>query len=170
MRRFTMLLLIALLVACQTTAPDIVSAAPPATAAPLRAEPTPVSPVRVTEVRDQAALERLRGNAGLSLQWISWEKRGILEVSQRGSVVHLSGSQATPDGTGRLEIEGDVLSIDSNSFIMRGQIRIVGTPDAGRSCAKENDSEFAITQDRKYWRMREFEWCDELTDYIDIYF
>ena len=23
---------------------------------------------------------------------------------------------------------------------------------------------------RRYWRMREFEWCDRLTDYIDIYF
>lgn len=130
----------------------------------------PLEPVRETEVRDQAALERLRGNAGLTLQWIGWEKRGILEVSQRGPVVHLSGSQASPDGKGRLEVEGDVVSIDSTSFILRGQIRITGTPDADRSCNKQNDSEFAITQGRKYWRMREFEYCDQLTDYIDIYF
>lgn len=130
----------------------------------------PLAPVRATEVRDQAALERLRGNSGLTLQWIGWDKRGILEVNQRGPVVHLSGSQVSPDGKGRLEIEGDVLSIDSDSFILRGQIRIVGTPDAGRSCTKENDSEFAITQGRKYWRLREFEYCDQLTDYIDIYF
>ena len=23
---------------------------------------------------------------------------------------------------------------------------------------------------RKYWRLRDFDWCDGLTDYIDIYF
>jgi hypothetical protein len=159
---------------CMTMDDDSAVAAGEAEAASKAAEAAsaapPLEPVRATDVRDQAALERLRGNAGLTLQWIGWDKRGTLEVSQRGAVVHLSGSQASSDGKGRLEIEGDVVSIDSNSFILRGQIRIVGTPDAGRSCTKENDSEFAITQGRKYWRMREFEWCDQLTDYIDIYF
>lgn len=130
----------------------------------------PLEPVIATDVRDRTALERLRANTGLTLQWIGWDKRGTIEVSQRGAVVHLKGSQAAPDGMGRLEIDGDILSIDSNRFILRGQIRITGTPDAGRSCLKENDSEFAITQGRKYWRLREFEWCDQLTDYIDIYF
>ena len=126
--------------------------------------------VNMTEVRNQAALEKLRGNAGLTLQWISWNDRGILDVSQRGAVVHLKGVQLQPGGPGRLEIDGDVVSIDSDSFIFRGRIAILDTPDAGRSCIKNGDSEFAITQNRKYWRMREFEWCDRLTDYIDIYF
>jgi hypothetical protein len=126
--------------------------------------------VKATEVRDLTALEKLRGNAGLTLQWIDWENRGILEVSQRGEVVHLKGMQAAPDGKGRLELEGDVLSIDTGHFIFRGRIAIIDTPDSGRSCVKNGDSEFAITQGRKYWRMREFEWCDGLTDYIDIYF
>lgn len=130
----------------------------------------PLPPVRATEVRDQAALERLRGNVGLTLQWIGWEKRGKLEVSQPGPVVRLKGEQVAPGSKGRLEIEGDVVSIDSDSFVLRGTIRITDTPDAGRNCIKETDSQFAITQNRKYWRMREFEWCDGLTDYIDIYF
>jgi hypothetical protein len=84
--------------------------------------------------------------------------------------VHLSGSQLAPEGKGRVELEGDVLSIDTNHFILRGRIAITDTPDAGRKCMKDGGSEFAITQDRKYWRMPEFEWCDGLTDYIDIYF
>ncbi len=121
-------------------------------------------------MRDLAALEELRGNSGLTLQWIGWEQRGRVEVSQRGNVVHLKGAQVAPDGKGRVEIEGDVLSIDSNDFIFRGRITITDTPDAGRKCVKDGDSEFAITQGRRYWRMREFEWCDQLTDYIDIYF
>jgi hypothetical protein len=130
----------------------------------------PLPPVQATEVRDLAALEELRGNSGLTLQWIGWEQRGRVEVSQRGNVVHLKGAQVAPDGKGRVEIEGDVLSIDSNDFIFRGRITITDTPDAGRKCVKDGDSEFAITQGRRYWRMREFEWCDQLTDYIDIYF
>lgn len=126
--------------------------------------------VAMTEVGDQAALEKLRGNAGLTLQWIGWNDRGIVDVSQRGAVVHLKGVQLQPDGLGRLEIDGDVVRIDAERFIFRGRIAIMNTPDVGRSCVKTGDSEFAITQGRKYWRMREFEWCDDLTDYIDIYF
>lgn len=142
-------------------------APPPVESPPIGA---PLPPVQTTEVRDLAALEELRGNSGLTLQWIDWNKRGMVEVSQRGNVVHLKGAQVAPDGKGRIELEGDVLSIDSNDFIFRGRITITDTPDLGRKCIKDGDSEFAITQGRRYWRMREFEWCDDLTDYIDIYF
>lgn len=127
-------------------------------------------PVTRTRVDDQAALEKLRGNSGLTLQWIDWNQRGTVDVSQRGPVVHLKGSQIAKDGKGRLELEGDVLSITSDHFIFVGRIAITDTPDPGRRCVKDGAMEFAITQGRKYWRMREFEWCDQLTDYIDIYF
>lgn len=138
---------------------------------PVRAASTPSAiPVTATQVRDQAALEKLRGNSGLTLQWIGWDKRGTLDVSQRGPVVHLRGAQIAPDGMGRLEIEGDVLSIETDRFTFVGRIAITNTPDGGRRCVKDGAVEFAITQGRKYWRMREFEWCDQLTDYIDIYF
>jgi hypothetical protein len=29
---------------------------------------------------------------------------------------------------------------------------------------------FAVMQNRPYWRLREFDWCEDLTDYVDIYF
>ncbi len=130
----------------------------------------PLRPVKETEIRNQSALERLRGNAGINLQWNYDSPRGDLEVTQVGDVVHLKGVQNAVSGAGRLEIDGDVLSIDATHFIFRGRISMIDTPDAGRKCIKDGDSEFAITQNRKYWRMREFEWCDGLTDYIDIYF
>lgn len=131
--------------------------------------PTPLKEVKTTEVRDQLALRKLLNNSGLTLQWIGWEKRGKIKAVKNGEVVHLSGSQAGPDGA-RLEIDGDVLAIDTRHFILRGRVAITNTPDAGRNCIKDGDSEFAITQNRKYWRLREFEWCDHLTDYVDIYF
>ena len=164
------LLMLAALSACTPmTEPAATSAAAPP---PVESSPvgTPLPSVQATEVRDLAALEELRGNSGLTLQWINWDRRGTVEVSQRGDVVHLKGAQVAPDGKGRIELEGDVLSIDSNDFIFQGRITITDTPDAGRKCVKDGDSEFAITQGRRYWRMREFEWCDQLTDYIDIYF
>jgi hypothetical protein len=40
----------------------------------------------------------------------------------------------------------------------------------GRRCEQTGEWRFAVTQNRKYWRLRQFEWCDYLTDYIDIYF
>lgn len=134
------------------------------------AAPKPLAPVKATEVRSKSALERLRGNSGLTLQWIGWDQRGTLDVSQAGDVVHISGSQVAPDGKGSVRVDGDVLAIDDKHFILRGTIEIADTPDPGRRCLKQGDSEFAITGNRKYWRMREFEWCDYLTDYIDIYF
>jgi hypothetical protein len=150
---------------------SLLIAAPIAAAAPDNCPPAQlVKPVKETEIRNQAALEKLRGNAGINLQWNYDSPRGDLAVTQVGNVVHLKGMQNAANGTGRLEIDGDVLSIDSTHFIFRGRISMIDTPDAGRKCTKDGDSEFAITQNRKYWRMREFEWCDGLTDYIDIYF
>ena len=123
-----------------------------------------------TIVEDRAALERLRGNSGITLQWIGWEERGHVRVTEEGGRVHLSGSQAEKDGPGRLTLEGDVVEIGADYFVFDGRIEIADTPDAGRSCVKTGPSRFAVTQNRRYWRLREFEWCDYLTDYIDIYF
>ncbi len=127
-------------------------------------------PVARTAVEDAAALERLRRNSGVTLQWISWDYRGRVSVTDRGGVVHLAGSQAERGGRGRLTLDGDVVAIDGDSFTFRGRIAITDTPDAGRDCLREGDYEFRITGRRRYWRLQEMEVCDGLTDYVDIYF
>jgi len=121
-------------------------------------------------VSDPAALARLRRNSGITLQWISFESpaRGHVLVSERGGLVHLRGSQSG-DG-GELRLDGDVLSIDAASFTFRGEISIVGTPDAERNCLRDGTFEFRVTQRRRYWRLQQMEACDGLTDYVDIYF
>lgn len=73
-------------------------------------------------------------------------------------------------GGGRLFLDGSILEIGEGFFTFRGTIRITDTPDAGRSCERDKTWHFAITQNRPYYRLREFGWCDGLTDYIDIYF
>jgi hypothetical protein len=120
-----------------------------------------------TIVADRAALARLRGNSGLTLQWISWDRRGRARVSERAGVIHLSGLQA---GRGRLELEGDLVRIDATGFTFRGRIAITDTPDPGRDCVRDGEYEFRITQNRRYWRLQQMEQCDGLTDYVDIYF
>jgi hypothetical protein len=130
---------------------------------------TPPAPER-TVVRDQAALNRLRRNSGITLQWISFEApaRGHVIVTDRGGLVHLSGAQR--GGGGELMLEGDVLSIDARSFSFRGEISIVGTPDATRNCLRDGTYEFRVTGQRRYWRLQQMEVCDGLTDYVDIYY
>lgn len=131
---------------------------------PFRPLPAP------TEVRDAAMLERLRGNSGVTLQWISWDHRGRLAVTETNGVVHLSGGQIAADGRGELAIDGDVVAIDGDSFTFRGEISIANTPDLTRNCLRDGVYEFRLTQNRRYWRLQEMEVCDRLTDYVDIYF
>lgn len=118
---------------------------------------------------DPAAAARLVANKGVTLQWIDWTTRGTANARWEGDVLRLTAAQAKT-GAGRLFLDGTVTEIGADYFTFRGTIRIEDAPDAGRRCEGTKDWHFAITQNRPYWRLREFEWCDGLTDYIDIYF
>jgi len=133
------------------------------------AQPAP-EPAPRTIVGDTAALARLRANSGISLQWISWDYRGRVRVSEAAGRVHLSGGQRARGGAGRLQLDGDVVEIGRDGFTFRGRIAITDTPDAGRDCLRDGTYEFRITGRRRYWRLQEMEQCDGLTDYVDIYF
>ena len=135
--------------------------------APLAAAP----PNERTVIRDAEAAQRLRRNKGLTLQWIDWNTRGHAHVTvSRGGAWALRGAQAEAGGPGRLFLEGRVTEIGRDYFLFDGLVRIADTPDRGRLCEKRDLWRFAVTQNRKFWRIRAFEWCDGLTDYIDIYF
>jgi hypothetical protein len=123
-----------------------------------------------TRVLDRATGQRLLANKGLTLQWIDWNTRGHVFVQRSGGVWTLRGAQAEAGGPGRLLLDGTISEIGRDHFIFRGKIRIADTPDRGRLCEQTKSWRFAITQRRKYYRLREFEWCDGLTDYIDIHF
>jgi hypothetical protein len=131
---------------------------------------TAAAPPERTIVGAPGALAMLRHNGGLSLQWISWDYRGAVRVSERDGRVHLAGSQAARDGAGRLELDGDVIEISERSFTFSGRIVITDAPDPGRNCVRLGTFEFRITGRRRYWRLQQMEQCDGLTDYVDIYF
>ncbi len=93
-----------------------------------------------------------------------------MSVRDVEGAVYLSGSQIDNEGQGTLWLDGQIVGLGADYFILDGLIRIAHTPDVGRVCEADKRWHFAITQDRKYYRLREFEWCDGLTDYVDIYF
>ncbi|HKX77866.1 MAG TPA: hypothetical protein VJM34_05030 [Novosphingobium sp.] len=125
-----------------------------------------------TIVNDRTALNRLRRNSGMTLQWISFESpaRGHVVAQMNGGLLHLSGSHSARSGPGRVTLDGDVLRINPRSFFFRGRIVITDAPDRGRNCVREGTYEFRATGQRRYWRLQDFEACDGLADYVDIYY
>jgi hypothetical protein len=136
------------------------------------AQTPPPVPGERTIVNDRTALGRLRRNSGITLQWISFETaaRGHVVAQMNGGLLHLSGSQRAHGGPGRVTLDGDVLRINPRSFVFRGRIVITDTPDRGRNCVRDGIYEFRATGQRRYWRLQDFEACDGLADYVDIYY
>jgi hypothetical protein len=132
----------------------------------------PPAPGERTIVNDRTALGRLRRNSGITLQWISFDyaRRGHVVAQMNGGLLHLNGSQAAPNGQGRVTLDGDVIRVNPRSFFFRGRIVITDAPDRGRNCVRDGTYEFRVTGTRRYWRLQDFEACDGLADYVDIYY
>ncbi|MDJ0642120.1 MAG: hypothetical protein QNJ15_04830 [Erythrobacter sp.] len=122
-----------------------------------------------TTVSSERDAQRLRTAQGISLQWIDWDRRGDVHVA-RGpdGVWRINGVQR--GNGGRLAVDGVITEIGEDHFLMDGRIVISNAPGRGRLCMESKVWRFEVTQNRTYYRLREFEWCDRLTDYIDIYF
>lgn len=129
---------------------------------------TALAPVQKTEIRNQAAYERLLNNSGVTVQWLWSAQRGKLNAKDVNDVVRIDGEQANHEGT--LKINGEIVSIDSDRFVFRGTILILDAPEKGRRCERTGDYEFRATGKRKYWRMQEMESCGRLTDYVDVFY
>lgn len=128
-----------------------------------------------TRILDRDTAYRLENNSGITLQWISWDYRGDAAISRQAeNQWFLSARQNARRGVtpadGFVSVAGRIAEIGRDYFLLDGRIRIEDAPDVGRRCDETGTWRFAVTQNRKYWRLRDFEWCDGLTDYIDIYF
>ncbi len=177
MTRIAFLLPLLVLAACTANAdtppPRDASIPPPEHIGP---PPTPHDPAQpawpgeVTKVLSQTDADRLLANKGVTLQWIDWDRRGSAVVASGDALWTLRAAQSARQGKGRMILDGAIVEIGEGYFTFRGTIRIADAPDPGRMCEATKSWHFAVTQNRKYYRLREFEWCDGLTDYIDIYF
>ena len=137
----------------------------------LLAGPAPLVADDARMALDEVTVDRLVNNRGVTLQWIGWDRRGQADA-RRGpdGGLYLTASQIDPARPGALWLDGKVIEAGPDWFTFEGLIRITHSPDQGRVCEANKTWHFAITQNRKYYRLREFEWCDGLTDYIDLYF
>jgi hypothetical protein len=125
-------------------------------------------PTKVISVED---LSRLINNKGMGLQWMSGPARGEVRVLVDTATGQwfVRGTHGDQSGA-YVAVEGFISEVGEKYFQLTGDLTILNTPDAGRTCRAFGDWRFEITQNRKYYRLRHFEWCDGLTDYIDIYF
>lgn len=130
-------------------------------------EPSAFRPTRVLSTNDVARLGTLQG---ITLQWIGWEERGLVDVRTDDDGIWWIEGEQRGDRGARVAVEGRIVEIGEDYFLLDGNVTIAEAPNIGRSCSKDKVWRFAVTQNRKYYRLREFEWCDYLTDYIDIYF
>ncbi|HUR97085.1 MAG TPA: hypothetical protein VMZ26_03345, partial [Pyrinomonadaceae bacterium] len=127
-----------------------------------------------TDINDPAAARMLVGRHKLSLQWVSWDYFGAVNVTNRGGIYSVKGGQK---GRGKangdyLKIGGTITSIDAKEFKFRGNITTqVSHINGGLPCDRDGEFTFKITGKRQYWRLQEMDNpCDPVTDYVDIYF
>ncbi len=125
-----------------------------------------------TVINDQVAKRKLLGKHLFSLQWISWNYFGKANVTQKNGVYYLKGTQKSRENDDYLEIDGVITEINSKNFKFDGKITTkVSHINEGEPCVREGEMNFAITGKRKYWRLQEMQNpCNEVTDYVDIFF
>lgn len=123
-----------------------------------------------TVVNDAKAAKMLVGKHLLSLQWISWDRFGAASVVNRKGVYYLKGEQKQRGDY--VKVDGVIAEINARDFKFDGVIEMrISHINGGAPCKREGAMTFAVTGKRKYWRLQEMtNPCDEVTDYVDIYF
>ncbi|HED4470867.1 TPA: hypothetical protein R4342_001909 [Pasteurella multocida] len=123
------------------------------------------TPEQMTKIEN-----KLIGEHKFALQWISWDKFGIAEISRDATGLVIKGEQVL-DGNS-VSLFGRIKVIDENAFLFTGEIvTIVYHVNKGKACTRHGTYEFRATDKRKYWRLQQMDSpCDSVVDYIDIFF
>ncbi len=131
------------------------------------------------------ALERkVVGKHMLSLQWISWESFGSVEIKKeadgtfscRGEQLARKCTkdveQGNIDNDDYVKLDGTIEIVDADHLVFTGEIRTkVYHINNGQEVLRSGTFNFVTKEKRKYWRMQEISNpADNCADYIDIYF
>lgn len=132
---------------------------------------------RVNAFRNTAqgkAEQMILGKHPLTLQWISWDYSGVINIRKENGVIKVSGSQ---NGRGEqandyLKVSGTLTIINEQHFTLSGTIETrISYINNGDPCVRNGEFNFKATSGRQYWRMQEMlSPCENTTDYVDIYF
>jgi hypothetical protein len=115
----------------------------------------------------------LIGQHGLTLQWISWDFRGIIKITEEDKVLKIKGEQKSKDNKGDyVSIDGVLDIINDREIKFTGKITTkVHYNNEGNPCEKDGVYTFKRTGTRKYFRLQEMKNCDDVVvDYVDLYF
>ena len=125
-----------------------------------------------TDINNAAAAKMLAGKHKLSLQWISWDYFGTATVKNTHGAYSIKGEQKGQGNTDFVTIDGSITRIDAKEFTFDGKIVLqISHINGGQPCERKGEFTFKITGKRKYWRLMQMDNpCDEVTDYVDIYF
>jgi len=125
-----------------------------------------------TLVRSQKAKQMLLGRHKISLQWISWDYFGTVNITDRKGLLYVKGRQDGRKSTDFVSVDGVIAWIDSKEFVFQGKVVTqISHIFGGKPCTRDGELVFRITGKRKYWRMQEIDNpCDEAADYVDLYF
>ena len=152
---------------------------------PLKEEPSNI--VVPSESKETKAISEndkmMLGTHLFSLQWISWDRFGKVNITKGKdeNTYYIIGKQdgrnCSDDEQGR--INGDYVSIDGTlTVVSKTKLIFNGTiitkaycVNNGQECVRNGQFHFESTSGRRYWRLQEMENpCDNVTDYVDIYF
>lgn len=125
-----------------------------------------------TVINDSAAKKMLLGKHRFSLQWISWERFGSATETEKNGVLYLKGEQRLKNSDDFVTVEGVITRVESKEFEFDGKIVTqVSHINNGERCERSGLMTFAITKNRKYWRLQQMDNpCDTVMDYVDIFF
>ncbi len=126
-----------------------------------------------TIVNSESAKKMLLGKHRFALQWISWDYFGTALVTDKKGVLYLKGEQKGRGASGDfLTIDGTLTQIDEKEFTFSGKIVTKVTHlNEGKPCPREGEMTFAITKNRRYWRLRDMQNpCEDVLDYVDVFF
>ena len=114
------------------------------------------------------------GMHNLTLQWISWEKPGSVEITKIDeNTYRVLGEQIGEYGDNFLTVDGILRPVSEKELIFDGTIKTrVSHVNGGETCIRNGKQIFESTKGRKYWRMQNMANCEggASVDYIDIYF
>ena len=113
------------------------------------------------------------GKYGITLQWIGWEIRGVVNITDaKNGFYQIQGKQISDNGKDYLEIVGIVNQVANNQIRFEGKIKsVVSYINQGKVCERNGKFTFIHLPGKKYWRLRESANCEGgmVTDYIDLY-
>lgn len=132
----------------------------------------PQTAVPKTVIKDARAKQMLLGAHRFSLQWISWDYFGKAVVTERGGTLYIKGEQRARSGGDYVHMHGRITEVSAKEFKFEGVVDMkVSHINNGAACKREGELTFAITGNRRYWRMQQMDNpCDGVTDYVDIFF